>query len=97
MIEIKERLSENIFLIAHYRNKRDLYVIYKQLKMKGLSGIEMFFLEENGLNIPIEKINTPFYFNINSNLIMNNFFIPQKDKPELSESYLKFVLKNFIE
>ncbi|TGV03451.1 hypothetical protein [Flavivirga rizhaonensis] len=89
-------LKNSIVLIASYRNSRDLYVYYKEYEKKGISNIKMFLLLDKSLNIPIEKLNKPYYFCIDSNLRMSNFFIPQENKPQLSESYLQIIPISFL-
>lgn len=93
---IKNKLKEEIILIAFYQNRRDLFVFREEFKKRGLNSTKMFLLPDRGLNIPIEKLNMPFYFCIDSNLTMTNFFIPQKDKPKLTEVYLNYTFKNFL-
>ena len=68
-----------------------MYVYYKEFQKKGLDNIKMYLLTESGLNIPLDKLNVPFYFSVNSNLTMTNFFIPQKDNPKLSTVYLNTI------
>lgn len=96
LVNHKDKIKKNIILIAYYQDKRDLFVFYKDFKNKGLANIKMYLLADKGLNIPIDKLNTPYYFCVNSDLIMNNFFIPQKDKPTLSKVYLDHTLKVFL-
>jgi len=93
LVENKEKLKADIVLLAYYKNKRDLFVFYKDFQKKGLDDIKMYLLPDKGLNIPIDKLNMPFYFSTDSTLTMTNFFIPQKDKPELSKVYLNNILK----
>ena len=95
ILKNKDQFVDNICLIAYYMNKRDLFIFYKELQKRGLKNIKMYWLPNNGLNIPIEKTNMPYYFCINSELVISNVFIPQKDKPKLSNSYLRTVSKNF--
>lgn len=92
----QDKFKKDVILIAYYQNQRDLFVFYKEFQKKGLTNIKMFLSPEKGLDIPIDKINMPFYFCVNSNLIMNNFFIPQKEKPIFSQVYLDYTSKNFL-
>lgn len=91
-----KELKENIILIISLQKKRDLFVYHRKYKEKGLKNIKMYLLADNGLNIPAEKLNMPYYFCVNSSLTMTNFFIPQKDKPKLSENYLETTSKNYL-
>lgn len=96
LLKNKEKLTSPIFFLAYYQNKRDLFVYYKKFKKKGLKNIKMYLLSDKGLNIPADKLNMPYYFCIDKTLRMNNFFIPQKNKQILSESYLITTSKNFL-
>ncbi len=96
VLKNKELFVNDIYIIAHYRNKRDLYVFYRDIQNKGLKNIKMYLLPDKDLNIPADKLNMPYYFCIDSTLLITNFFIPQKDKPKLSENYLLNTSKNFL-
>ncbi|GAL73410.1 hypothetical protein [Jejuia pallidilutea] len=96
IIKNKEKLDESFVLLAHYQNNRDLFVFNNEFQKKGLKKIKMYLLLDKGLNIPADKLNIPYYFCIDSTLRITNFFIPQKDKPKLSESYLINTSKNFM-
>ena len=88
--------SIEVLLIADYHNKRDLFVYYNELKKRGLSDFMLYNVPVGGFDLPIEKINKPFYFCVSSDLKITNIFIPQKNKPKLSESYLITASKNFL-
>ncbi|WP_147679217.1 hypothetical protein [Algibacter pacificus] len=96
LLKNKNKLGKDVFLIAYYQNKRDFYIFYKEFQKKGLVDIEMYLLPDSGLNIPAEKLNRPFYFCIDSTLRITNFFIPHKEIPKLTESYLINTSKNFL-
>ncbi|APY12029.1 hypothetical protein BWZ22_12675 [Seonamhaeicola sp. S2-3] len=89
-------IANDICLIVHYRNPRDLHVFSKVLQNRGLKNFKMYLLPDKGLNTPADKLNMPYYFCIDSTLRTSNFFIPHKDKSQLSESYLINVSKNFL-
>ncbi|WP_258226988.1 hypothetical protein [Aestuariibaculum sp. M13] len=87
---------KNVVVITYQERLRDLIMDYTELQKLGLDNIEMYLLIDNQLNIPIEKHNIPYYFHINPDLKMNNFFIPLKEQPKLSEYYLKYSHKNYF-
>lgn len=91
-----KKFNKSVILLAHYQNRRDLFVYFKEYQKLGLKNIKMYLIENNSLGIKADKINMPYYFCIDSTLRMTNFFIPQKDKSKLSESYLLSTCKNFI-
>ncbi|WP_269243371.1 hypothetical protein [Flavobacterium limnophilum] len=96
LVNNKNKIKKNVILIAYYQDRRNLFVFFKDFQNKGLTNIQMYLLPNEALLIPLDKLNIPYYFCINSNLIMNNFFIPQKDKSTLSKVYLDYTLKSFL-
>lgn len=96
LLDNKDKIKTDVILIAYYQNPRDLFVFYKEFQKKGLTNIKMYLSPDKGLAIPLDKQNVPYYFCVNSSLIMNNFFIPQKEKPKLSQVYLDYTSKNFL-
>jgi len=87
-------ISDEICIIASYDKFRGVFTEKRKLLKKGLKDVEIYLLKEE-LNIPLEKQNTPYYFYTNSNLIVSNLFIPEKENPQLSNIYLKFFIKNY--
>lgn len=96
LIKNKTLFNEELCIIAHYKSLRNLNVFYKTFKKRGLSNIKMYLLPNNDLGIPLEKYNIPYYFHIDSNLTMSNFFVPIAGEPKLSTIYLNHTLKNFF-
>lgn len=95
LIKNAQKINNEICIIASYKNFRGVIVDKRNLESAGLKNIEIYYLLPNTLKIPIEKQNRPYYFQIDSGLKMTNFFIPKKEEPRLSETYLKFFLKNY--
>ena len=56
---------------------------------------EMYNFNQGDLNLPTERLNTPFLFISDSNLIAESVFIPLKSQPELTNSYFKSIIKKF--
>lgn len=96
LASMKDRISGEIVIITYFEKIRGLIFDYKKLEKLGLKDIPIYLLVDNKLGIPLEKQNLPYYFNIDSNLNMSNFFIPIKEKPRLSNSYLNFSFKNYL-
>ena len=97
---IKEFLSnksniENVCLLAYYENTRGLVVDYRKFKEKNID-IQMYILPINQFHIPIEIKNLPYYFTTDSSLTMHDFFIPMKERPDWSISYLRLILQNYF-
>jgi hypothetical protein len=96
LVNKKDKIKKNVILITYYQDRRNMFVFYKDFQNKGLANIKMYLLPNEALLIPMDKLNIPYYFCVNSNLKMNNFFIPQKNKPTLSKVYLDYTLKRFL-
>ncbi len=94
-LQAKPNYSKNICLLAYYENIRGLIVDYRKFKAKKVN-ISMYAVAKNNLDIPIEAQNLPYYFIIDSNLRMTNFYIPDKEKTNWSKSYLRLALKNYF-
>jgi hypothetical protein len=88
-------ITVNICFLAYYENTRDLVVDFRRFQEKQLN-INMFILPINRLQIPIESQNLPYYFTIDSSLIMRDFFIPIKEKPNWTYSYFERLKKNYF-
>jgi len=60
-----------------------------------LHNFRIYNLKEEQLNIPIDRLNIPYVFLIDSsgNIIMLN--IPEKTKPEFSEQFYNVVISRF--
>ena len=98
ILETNNSLIDNqICIIAYYDRVSDLIIDYKKLEQIELNNISVYLLPNDELGIPMDRNNTPYYFQINQDLVINNFFVPAKEIPELSDNYLKYALKNFTE
>ena len=80
---------DNILFFSTYNSTRDLF-LFKRINQ--LQDFEIFNLKEEKLNIPIDSLNIPYVFLIDSfgNAVM--LHIPEKTKPEFSEQFYKVVL-----
>lgn len=92
--EVSRKIKGEVILITYYENRRDMFIYYNDLKNRGLNNVSMYLLPNDNLEIPIDKIDRPYFFCVNSNLRLSNFYIPNKSKLELSESYIKSVFRN---
>ncbi len=96
LVDNKDKIKKDVIFIVYYQDNRNLFVFYKEFQKKGLTNIKMYLSPNKGLSIAMDKLNMPYYFCVNSNLVMSNFFIPQKEKPKLSQVYLECTSKNFL-
>lgn len=82
--------SENILLLVSARVKRDIMIKLKQFNIDN----QVYFISHiNG--IELEGYNTPYYFVIDEDCVMNLVFIPSKEIPLLTENYFSILNKRF--
>jgi len=83
---------DNILFFSTYNSTRDLF-LFKRINQ--LHNFRIYNLKEEQLNIPIDRLNIPYVFLIDSsgNIIMLN--IPEKTKPEFSEQFYNVVISRF--
>nr|WP_319398804.1 hypothetical protein [uncultured Carboxylicivirga sp.] len=53
-------------------------------------------LKEDILGIPMEKINIPYMFILDSTLVVKQFFVPEKSMPELTDTYLNIIKARYF-
>ena len=85
--------SENIILLASYRNVRHL----KFLKQKKNLSVKMYCINDECLSLPKVMKNIPLLFILDSNENTKLIFIPEKTIPELSLQYYEIVRKRYFE
>lgn len=75
--------SNRLVILADYKNEDDLF------RFKRLNQVEMpiYNSKNNKLNLPVEGLNTPYFFIIDSTLVVRSLFIPNKAYPEFSKNY----------
>lgn len=88
-------VSDKIIILTYYENIRGLIDTYRKLEKMGLKKVKIYIIPNNKLEIPLDKYNIPSYFITDSGLNIANVFIPDKTNPLLSETYLKFAVKNY--
>ena len=76
--------KEHIILLASYENQRKL----KAFLLTHRIDLPAYMIEEGGLDLSIEDLNFPFYFVMNGHLKISNLFLPEKDSPDITLSYL---------
>lgn len=52
--------------------------------------------KKNLLGLPMENFNTPFMFILDKDIKAKQFFVPEKDMPELTDAYLRIIKKRFF-
>ena len=81
---------ENVMFLGNYRNNR----LFN--RTKPLYGIQdMMVYNTSAFQIPAEELDYPYFFILDSSLRISNVFVPDKATPNITNKYLKNVLKKF--
>jgi len=84
---IKQTDSWHFVLISSGNN---IYGIARSLLSRDIN-FPLYSIEFKELNLPIEKINLPYYFTLNREYSTQRVFIPSKDNPELTTEFFKTI------
>jgi hypothetical protein len=81
----------SIFILATYKNKRDLEIF------KRINGIKfpVYNTLNGGINLPIEKYETPYLFITDKSHLVYMVHVPVKEVPQLSTLYTAVVVEKF--
>ena len=91
--EVGEKIGvENIIILGSYSNIRDLSVF---LRINGVN-FPFYNLKFQDLGIFTEKSEFPYIFIYNGRDKAEQVFIPLKEIPELSETYLNSIMKKYF-
>lgn len=77
--------KSNVIILGTYREPRNLFLALKDVVPENIKVYNI--TRETLANEKIEKLDMPYIFDIDTNLITTNFFIPQKEIQQLSEFY----------
>lgn len=83
--------KDNIAFWGDYENSKDLRVLKERL---GIEDMDVYKLPY--INIPAERIGSPYYFVIDSTLTMSDFFIPDSSFPNLANHYFELIKKKYF-
>jgi len=95
IVNLRDFIDRNdikLVVIASYTNDRDLFLFKRVNKIPKYI---IYNIKEGALNLPVENINLPYYFILDSNYKANNLFVPDKNFPERSLKYLNSVVKKY--
>ncbi|WP_143754126.1 hypothetical protein [Chryseobacterium sp. 52] len=77
--------KSDVIILGTYSDPRNLFLALKNYVSKK---IKIYNIEKNSLaGTKIEGVDIPYIFDIDPELKSSNFFIPQKEIPELSSYY----------
>lgn len=77
--------SSQILIFSNYQLLNDLK------KFRRINKIFDEVYKVDSLNLPIDKLNIPYFFVLGKNMQVSHIFIPQKESPKTTERYLNMV------
>lgn len=79
---------KRIVLLGNYRLSRDLIVFKRLNNLK----MDIYNTNNQKLGLKVEEYNLPFYFLAKNEDESKHVFIPEKERPSLSEKYYEVIL-----
>ena len=76
----------NIYIIKRFESERLLHVFEKE------QGLNALMINNETLDLPLENINSPFYFVIMPNLMTTHSYVPDFSNIENSRAYLSTII-----
>jgi hypothetical protein len=84
---------DNIIILANTKSLRSISTLIRQKRLQ----VTVFqILNYNPIAIQAKDLNNPFYFISNSDAIINNVHVPDKDMGQLTSEYFKEVVMKKI-
>lgn len=84
--------KDNIMFWGYNENSRNLSIMKERI---GIDDMEVFNCIP--FDIPIEELCQPYYFIIDSSLVMSDVFIPDKSFPEHTNHYIEMIRIKYFE
>lgn len=84
--------NSNLFVLTSYE---DIGRLYRFKRINEIENLTLINISDQQLfsSLSLEKEHIPFYFVVDSNLILSSMFVPDKTKPILTNRYLRLVNK----
>jgi len=94
LIKLHEKIfnKDDIILLASPLIKRNILIKKNEYKIKH----SLYFIEEEGLKIKIEKLNMPYYFVTDKNYVVDLVFVPVKEIPLITKHYFANLNNRFF-
>ncbi len=83
--------EEKFIIIASYESLRDLLLFKSNNNINYL----IYTIRNDTLKIPLESLNFPYFFILNTDNKATNFFYPLTSSPELTEDYFLIIRYKF--
>lgn len=83
--------AQNILFLGSYRNNK----LFNRVKpLYGIDSLKVYNVPE--LDIPAERSGYPYFFVMQSNLMISDTFIPDKGVVSITNSYLKIIYEKYF-
>ena len=92
MNHVRQSPQLNAIILTSYSNAQDLYIFKHLHKID----IPIYNLGEERLQLPIEDIDTPYFFISDETLIAKEVFIPDKSINDLTSEYLRVITHKYF-
>ena len=90
---LQKKLTEKqVVVLASFENKRELRILTEGVKKLG---VPIFSIRFDKVHLPIEEVNIPYYFMLDSDWSVSNVFIPKKSFPDLTNTYFNAIASKF--
>ncbi|HTO16601.1 MAG TPA: hypothetical protein VLZ83_12580 [Edaphocola sp.] len=83
--------NENDIILIASGNKRNLLIKKNEFQLPFM----IYFIEYEGLHFELERMNTPYYFVIDRNIIADLVFVPAKEIPLPTINYFNMLKDRF--
>lgn len=80
--------KKNIIILTEYENLKNL-IIFKRLNSLSIP----IFNLQNKFNLPIEELDSPYYFVVDKDFVIKDLFIPIKEIENYTNKYLNIIYK----
>ena len=83
--------KDNVLFLGTHRNSR---IFNQEIGHYNLQNMNVCNIET--LDIPVERLNFPYYFILNSDMVISNVFVPDKAAPSVTMNYLETIHKRYF-
>jgi len=91
---VKKIGANNIVMITDYENTGNLF---RFLRINKMEDFDVYLTQDHELQSVLEFHNMPYYFILDSRLILKSIFIPNKEDNEFTKSYFNSITKYFFD
>jgi len=85
---LSKSIKNRLLFVTSYSFERYLYTFKRINNFK----LPIYNIVPNKIKIPVEELNIPYYFVLDSALNIHDIFVPEKTEPENTEKYFKDII-----